>query len=563
VVTLALLAASLPFELETAWVALGAISLTNVELLLGLAIVLALVDWLWRDRTLPSLPRSWRWLALLFVAGVLISALFAPAERENALKAAFRWLSGLALAVATMQLVRRRRDVWIVLTGLFAGVSVAAAIGLVEIAMGSPLPWLEGLRPGVTRVGPFLRLTGPFDYANQAAMAFEATLPFAIALAWQIWHSRYRAFIFFPAAALLVTLQAIVLTYSRSGFATVLVVCGLLAVMVWFRAGRARRRVALLAASIGVLMLGVVALNALIDPVFRLRLSSESVADWYRARLDVPAQLTLSASEPTRVAVTLTNQGLLTWQRTGANPVSLAVVEDVRAPEWTFEMRWPLPESVEPGETISFEVMLKGPPREGQLALRWDLVHEGVTWFSDTTGVVATSQATVVGGTGAPSATAAEQPSASGLADNVGATISAPAVGRLQLWRAAWHMWLSRPLSGIGPDNYRLRYGEWLGYETWNQTVHSNNLAIEMLVSLGLVGGAPFLVWLGLLGVEMLLRSSRRVTEPLVLAVAAALLAFLVHGLLDYFLIFNATGLLFWLLVGLWVRLRNVDGLQP
>jgi TM2 domain-containing membrane protein YozV len=36
-------------------------------------------------------------------------------------------------------------------------------------------------------------------------------------------------------------------------------------------------------------------------------------------------------------------------------------------------------------------------------------------------------------------------------------------------------------------------------------------------------------------------------------ALAAGLLAFFIHGFLDFFLLFNATGLLFWLLAGLWL----------
>ena len=43
-------------------------------------------------------------------------------------------------------------------------------------------------------------------------------------------------------------------------------------------------------------------------------------------------------------------------------------------------------------------------------------------------------------------------------------------------------------------------------------------------------------------------------------AVAAGLLAYLLHGLLDYFLLFNATGLLFWLLLGFWLALRPATG---
>jgi hypothetical protein len=40
-------------------------------------------------------------------------------------------------------------------------------------------------------------------------------------------------------------------------------------------------------------------------------------------------------------------------------------------------------------------------------------------------------------------------------------------------------------------------------------------------------------------------------------AVATGLLTYFIHGFLDYFMLFNATALLFWLLVGLWLFARN------
>jgi membrane-bound metal-dependent hydrolase YbcI (DUF457 family) len=102
-------------------------------------------------------------------------------------------------------------------------------------------------------------------------------------------------------------------------------------------------------------------------------------------------------------------------------------------------------------------------------------------------------------------------------------------------------------------------------------------------VSLGLVGSLPFFAWLLLLLIDM----GRKLRQPTVtlwqMAIAAGLLAYFIHGLLDYFLLFNTTALLFWLLVGLWlsrsqkvsekpdrfkshiplVQLQNLSGLFP
>jgi predicted amidophosphoribosyltransferase len=37
---------------------------------------------------------------------------------------------------------------------------------------------------------------------------------------------------------------------------------------------------------------------------------------------------------------------------------------------------------VSPGMTIPLTAQVQAPPATGQYILKWDLVHEGVTWFS-------------------------------------------------------------------------------------------------------------------------------------------------------------------------------------
>ena len=101
----------------------------------------------------------------------------------------------------------------------------------------------------------------------------------------------------------------------------------------------------------------------------------------------------------------------------------------------------------------------------------------------------------------------------------------------------------------------------------------SRNLVVAIIaISLGLtnaqvgitlllynVGGSlsqPFFGWLALLVRDLRRRISASIWH---VALAVALLSYLIHGFLDYFLLFNGTGLLFWLLVGLWVSLRAAD----
>jgi O-antigen ligase len=106
-------------------------------------------------------------------------------------------------------------------------------------------------------------------------------------------------------------------------------------------------------------------------------------------------------------------------------------------------------------------------------------------------------------------------------------------------------------LLGVGPDNFRHLYGAELGLDSWDERVQANNLLIEVLVDTGILGLAAF-AWV----IVRPLRAARRAIAGadgnyLVLGITLGVLAFLIHGLLDVFLTYTPTTLLFWLLLGL------------
>jgi O-antigen ligase len=131
-----------------------------------------------------------------------------------------------------------------------------------------------------------------------------------------------------------------------------------------------------------------------------------------------------------------------------------------------------------------------------------------------------------------------------------------PVVPRGDLWGVAVHLVRDRPLVGSGLDTFRLTYGPELGLRRWDTRQHSNSLYLETLVSLGVVGAVAFFGWLLVLLLDIG-RTLLRATDPWTPAIAAALLAYLLHGIVDYFLLFSSTGLLFWLLSGAWLAARR------
>jgi len=110
--------------------------------------------------------------------------------------------------------------------------------------------------------------------------------------------------------------------------------------------------------------------------------SGDYGVDW----LDHNVPETMPPDTMTTVSFKLKNEGSKSWPADGPNPVHLAyhwfTPNGQLAGCWdTF--RTSLPDDVPPGSEVNLtNVALKSPAAPGQYVLRWDLVEEGVTWFS-------------------------------------------------------------------------------------------------------------------------------------------------------------------------------------
>jgi len=84
------------------------------------------------------------------------------------------------------------------------------------------------------------------------------------------------------------------------------------------------------------------------------------------------------------VPLTLTNTGSFTWAAGGANPVTLSyhwIDASGAAAVWD-GARTRLAAEVPAGGTATVQAAVRFPAAAGTFTLRWDLVEEGVTWFS-------------------------------------------------------------------------------------------------------------------------------------------------------------------------------------
>ncbi|MCL6473239.1 MAG: SpoIID/LytB domain-containing protein [Firmicutes bacterium] len=93
----------------------------------------------------------------------------------------------------------------------------------------------------------------------------------------------------------------------------------------------------------------------------------------------------MAAENNYSVSVTIKNTGSKTWKAGGANPVNLAyhwMDLNGNVVVWN-GIRTSIGSDMAPGSQSTINATVKAPPTPGSYILKWDLVEEGVTWFSD------------------------------------------------------------------------------------------------------------------------------------------------------------------------------------
>ncbi|GAB4436005.1 MAG: hypothetical protein Kow00120_02970 [Anaerolineae bacterium] len=486
-------------------------------------------------------------LALAFVLIAALSALLAPVNRLEAGKFTTRFVTGVYLLLLTACVGSSRARVTGLLWALVAGATTSALLGLGEVAGWAALdPILPLFKVGPTYVGGALRLSGTFPYATIASMYQEMAVPLALVLAALAGRRLARALALLMA---LICSVAVVLTLTRSGLVVLVAVSALaIAVGVW------RFRALVLPAAVTTLAVVVsVALTLRDNTAFQARLTTENDTNWYNTTYHVPARLTLAAGDTTVITVSAQNTGAATWYTRGENPFRLGyywLIEDEGETMRTPHVEQPLPYNVAPGETLQLDVPITPSLPAGEYRLVWGMLQSNILWFRHRDVPEAETLVEITPGAGP----AAQPPAGLTPADEDLPDLPVT-VPRGELWRAALNMWGERPLLGVGPDNFRHLYGNYIGLARWDTRIHSNNLYLELLATVGALGLAAFgafviaIIWRIACAVRA--PSGDPVTRLLALGLGGVLLAFLMHGALDYFLGATPTFGLFWMAMGL------------
>jgi hypothetical protein len=561
-VLLVVLAAVFPFEAPLCRV--GPLELTTVEVVLyvtlaawGITVALeALND---RERAWGARLRdvfradgaaqaSVGWALVLFG-----SALAAPSFRGAALKFALRSLSGILLFFAVRTLARPPEVARRVVAALLGGAVVSAATGVLDWFVPATGPLWSPFRNAAFHTLGLTRASGVFAYPTIGAMYWEAAIALvvaapALAAVARVGRSpSIRVATAIGASVLLI--GAILASATRSGLVGAAVAC----VAMMALGGRTFGRT-LVASSVGVLAV-VVGWSALVMAAPSSSLLGQRMRfwhddNWLRAEYGVDASPhTARAREEFSMTIRVHNVGSLAWEHDGPQPTLLGYHWERSVGPSSLEdyegARSELSADVPPGDWAEVTANLKAPGSAGTYTLHWDLLQEGVTWFSDLGNPTGDQVFAITRASETQYSTGPRHPRV---------TPAPPAPSRKALWRAAIVLWRMRPILGVGPDNFRRRYEAVLprspnGQPYTDQRIHANNLYFETLADLGLVGFAV-LGWIAW-SLGRLIAGHASSGRLLGLATGVSAAAFFVHGVLDYFFEFTPLFGLFWLLFGL------------
>jgi hypothetical protein len=590
-VSLLILAILLPFELtQVPLIQLPPIFvLSNLEVVFYLCTVVAVITLInqgqksWRKgQRLPN----WRyWLFGGLVGWCLLSSVFGTFISEG-----LKWTLGVimggvfALAIPYWFKINAFQRLLRLSAVLVATATISAGVGWLEFMLDTgfsqSLGWFK-VRP--TTAGPYLRLSGTFEYANIAAVYYEMMLVLAVvglAIALRgatglnniavLGNPRNALYNWLKVGlwllAVIVLFEAILLTFSRAALIGTAAALGFLALawlvlkgwrLIWFIS------LALTATAIVI----ATALTWVMQPVMGLRFTTQSDQDWYRASYVSEMPPALSLCQQISLPVTVKNEGSLLWEANIKRPYFLSyhwLREDSSV--FFFEgIRTPLPVNIPPNSSGVIQAKLKAPEKPGNYLLVWDMVQENVSWFSLKSAVY---QKIPVQVTDLP---AEEAKVACELAPQEAENRAKPAPkvlpkvlpqpNRDQLWATAVEMIKAKPLFGVGPDNYRFVYGEYTNPKLaeWDKRIFANNTPLELGANLGVVGAVLFslfafsLFWRNVWGLLKSFRSPVVINQGQVLlnGLLAAIVAFAVHGVLDYFFGSRPIFYVMWLVLGL------------
>ena len=552
------------FELIEPVIETGPVAFTTSEMAAAFFLVTAAY---WSANTYPLFlsRRALDIPVLLFLAGNFISSGFA-ADRTSAIKFSLRMTYAVLIYFGISRLPGRKYLSHVFVSGaITTTVLVVALLGIAETFIFSRynINPLDAFQQGITTFGSLynMRTMSTLPYPTVLSFYLELTLPIIFAFSLWLASSVKSSFqmrcifsmtIIVTAAVFLVQIY----TYTRSGLVAMLL--ALFFGVLFARHYLVDRAVWKIYAAAIMLLLLLICMLALVSNPVAARLGLADQEEDYMAEyslLQFPEDLSLGGDYTATLRVTNTSQ--FDWTRDGRRGVFISYrwikyPEMLRSEAWN-QATW-LPEDLAVGESSDFEVTFSTPAEYGRYLLLFDLFKTRASWFSDA-GVYPLLVPVEIDASASRLFELEEKPPLEDITFREPLRESVQeSVPRTRLWEGAIHMFRDHPVLGVGSDQFRLRYGEYLTDMRQDERLRTHNILLESLVNNGVVG---LLVMVYLLGsaawtqYNLVRRSSGDGVGSYGLALLVGTVIYVLHGMLDAFLWQTGVAFMFFTLLGL------------
>ncbi|KHO61985.1 hypothetical protein THYS13_00120 [Thermoanaerobacter sp. YS13] len=125
--------------------------------------------------------------------------------------------------------------------------------------------------------------------------------------------------------------------------------------------------------------------NAHIASSYYTDLSKQVPVEYKAKMITQTDKIIANAGQMIVVKIRLVNEGSLVWNSSGTNPVNLSYhLFDESGKLLKFDNeRFPIPGEIPYKYFVDISPQLKVPNKKGSYILEFDLVREGITWFSE------------------------------------------------------------------------------------------------------------------------------------------------------------------------------------
>lgn len=486
---------------------------------------------------------------VLFLATNLLSTLFAD-DRPSAFKFTLRLTYAAIIYFGVSRLPSRYRPHLVVAGAIAATAVLVSLIGLFENFYSSNL--LSPFKERLITFGAYynVRISSTLPFPTILAFYLELLTP--VALVFGLWlagrekQGRKRKMLYvLLLVCLTVILAAIAYTYTRSAYviAPVSLLAGAVAAAI-FGYGRRVWSLFLLSAAIFISLVGI---SALFSNTMAFRLGLAEQDQRYNAEytlVDIPESFL--PGERISSTIHIKNLGSVLWDDS-PDDRTLMIYRWLSYPELAKQdvelLIASVPRDIPTGGEADIKVDVITPLEPGKYILVYELFIDAP--FSHT-GVEPLAVPVELKEAGSSYFAITEQ--ASAFFDRDPAPMSIP---RRQLWRAAIEAWKENPVAGLGPDQFRKRYTEFLPDVELDPRLGAHNIILDAMANTGAIGVVA-LVYLLVTAVWILLKrvSDRTAANDLrliSLGVLISMAAYIGHGMFEYPL--WQTGMLFMLFV--------------